>query len=393
MEVAEERRKRAKEDTEKFTWTIPHFSKLNVNNLDSDIFAAGGRKWRIVLYPKAGGGRFISAYLRLVSSPPQAGCAPPIQCTLFRLTLVDQINCHSLTKVAEHEFVAGNLHSGFWPFVLHSQLYNPCKGFLVNDTVIFEAEVSKKGASLPGVARHCGSAQRTVADQPAVAANSPAEPEVQLVSRNLMAELASVASRMKSTAADEIANSSSCSGSSLLRKQKEELFRFLNKSLEDIHKSNSSNNVEEIALRIADETTDPIEQMILEDLVSEFKKSFFYIQNVHDAETFMVHAKHVEARLIHRGKQLSCLEAEVSRLGEEEMELDAKIQQLLACKAKIRDDKSSTIAEMEKLNLTASRELKELKQQSKRASENRSALAQFNAWWKILKENLGSRSG
>ncbi|XP_033130268.1 uncharacterized protein LOC103831369 [Brassica rapa] len=55
----------------KFSWAVRKFSDLNVNNLTSDIFSMGGRKWVLRLYPKGDAiadGKWLSIYLEMAPS-------------------------------------------------------------------------------------------------------------------------------------------------------------------------------------------------------------------------------------------------------------------------------------------------------------------------------------
>ncbi|KAG2321529.1 hypothetical protein Bca52824_014742 [Brassica carinata] len=55
----------------KFSWALKNFSELEVNNLTSDIFSMGGRKWVLRLYPKGDSkadGKWLSVYLELAAS-------------------------------------------------------------------------------------------------------------------------------------------------------------------------------------------------------------------------------------------------------------------------------------------------------------------------------------
>ncbi|CAN6907582.1 unnamed protein product, partial [Brassica oleracea] len=55
----------------KFSWALKNFSELNLNNLTSDIFSMGGRKWVLRLYPKGDSradGKWLSVYLELAAS-------------------------------------------------------------------------------------------------------------------------------------------------------------------------------------------------------------------------------------------------------------------------------------------------------------------------------------
>ncbi|CAN0927550.1 hypothetical protein LINGRAHAP2_LOCUS35969 [Linum grandiflorum] len=142
---------------------------------------------------------------------------------------------------------------------------------------------------------------------------SPSSSSVQLTSKNLLAELSTLASNCKSTPL-------SCVGSALLQQQRKELAKFFKMPLEAICEANRFDNVQQVALKTSELTTDPLE----------------------------------------------------------------------------KTEKTTTVAAMEAANGEVSRELRELKRKrdpGKEALENRlramEKLAQFNASWKVCKENLG----
>ncbi|CAN1835988.1 hypothetical protein LINPERHAP1_LOCUS34610 [Linum perenne] len=168
-------------------------------------------------------------------------------------------------------------------------------------------------------------------------------------------------------------------------------------SLEALCQTKSLDEVENIALKIHDLATDHLEKTVLKDLLSRLAKfketvpsSLLTIEtsNVIDLSATQM-TKDLEERLAHKKEQLTSLETEVSRLGEE-------VQQLTARKAKIVDHTKSTEIELEKAIEEAAKLLDELKEQHEerkqvgekrmRAKDN---LAQSNASWKLFKENLG----
>ncbi|CAN1182932.1 hypothetical protein LINPERHAP2_LOCUS36246 [Linum perenne] len=190
----------------------------------------------------------------------------------------------------------------------------------------------------------------------------------------------------------------------ILQMQKEKLLRFFNMSLEALCQTKSLDEVENIALKIHDLATDHLEKTVLKDLLSRLAKfketvpsSLLTIEtsNVIDLSATQM-TKDLEERLAHKKEQLTSLETEVSRLGEEGLKLDVEIQQLTARKAKIVDHTKSTEIELEKAIEEAAKLLDELKEQHEerkqvgekrmRAKDN---LAQSNASWKLFKENLG----
>ncbi|CAH8363887.1 unnamed protein product [Eruca vesicaria subsp. sativa] len=55
----------------KFSWALKNFSELKENNLTSDIFSMGGRKWVLKLYPKGDSeadGKWLSIFLEVAAS-------------------------------------------------------------------------------------------------------------------------------------------------------------------------------------------------------------------------------------------------------------------------------------------------------------------------------------
>ncbi|CAN1772748.1 Ubiquitin C-terminal hydrolase 12 [Linum perenne] len=443
-----------KNDTKKFTWRIENFSKLKTLKLYSDTFLAGGYKWRVLVHPKGNKDKvdvnFLSVYLDFADPkimPDGWNAAAD-----FSITLVDQ-------RSFQHSFNKHLDDWGFTSFVPISDLNR--KGFLVNDAIVIETEIftygraSEAATSEPKVTRADQPRKVTRAsfsgnlppanqeaateelkeidadhprkvtkasteplptdqkqvDNPSKAdsAVSPFSPSaVQFTSRNLIAELSAMnnSSHSDSSSSDEIEISSSIpdSGSSLVQQQREKLVEFFDMSLEALCQDKSFCEVENIANKIVEQVTDPLEKTIMEDLVSrlaEFKEvipsSLSTIESSHATESSVIQtSKGLEARLAHKKGQLTTLEAEVSRLGKEGMKLENEIQQLTTCKDEILDHMNSAKAELKKVNQEASEELVELKKQHderKEAGRKRmraeEKLAQSNASWKLFKKNLG----
>ncbi|CAL1412825.1 unnamed protein product [Linum trigynum] len=211
-----------------------------------------------------------------------------------------------------------------------------------------------------------------------------------LASRNLRAELSAATSNMKCAAVND-------SSASLVQRQREKMIAYLNLPLVEIHKTDSFEDVEETALLFAD----PSDETTVKGLILELKRgvsgSMHAIETSHATEASVAQRNEdMEARLVHRQKQLSCLEGEFFRLGEEGKKLDAEIQQLIARKIRVEDQTKTTVGALRKTRERACKELEEAKEQSnkrKRACENRLVaeenLAQFNTSWKLLKSTLG----
>ncbi|KAH7554220.1 hypothetical protein JRO89_XS12G0136900 [Xanthoceras sorbifolium] len=125
----------------KFTWTIENFSRLNTKKHYSDVFVVGGYKWRILTFPKGNNVDHLSMYLDVADSTTLPyGWSRYAQ---FSLAVVNQIhNKYSIRKDTQHQFNARESDWGFTSFMPLSELYDPSRGYLVNDSVVVEAEVA-----------------------------------------------------------------------------------------------------------------------------------------------------------------------------------------------------------------------------------------------------------
>ncbi|CAN1298213.1 Ubiquitin C-terminal hydrolase 12 [Linum perenne] len=125
----------------RFTWTIDNFSRLNTKKLYSEVFVIGGYKWRILVFPKGNNVDHLSMYLDVAdSSTLPYGWSRYAQ---FSLTIVNQIQqkC-SIRKETQHQFNPRESDWGFTSFMPLGELYDPGRGYLVNDTCIIEADVA-----------------------------------------------------------------------------------------------------------------------------------------------------------------------------------------------------------------------------------------------------------
>ncbi|XP_057990811.1 ubiquitin C-terminal hydrolase 12-like isoform X3 [Hevea brasiliensis] len=125
----------------RFTWTIDNFSRLNTKKLYSDIFIVGGYKWRILIFPKGNNVDHLSMYLDVADSATLPyGWSRYAQ---FSLSVVNQIHKkYSIRKDTQHQFNARESDWGFTSFMPLGELYDPGRGYLVNDTCIIEADVT-----------------------------------------------------------------------------------------------------------------------------------------------------------------------------------------------------------------------------------------------------------
>lgn len=125
----------------RFTWTIDNFSRLNTKKLYSDLFYVGGYKWRILIFPKGNNVDHLSMYLDVADS----GSLPYgwSRYAQFSLSIVNQLHSkYSVRKETQHQFNARESDWGFTSFMPLGELYDPARGYLVNDTCIVEADVA-----------------------------------------------------------------------------------------------------------------------------------------------------------------------------------------------------------------------------------------------------------
>ncbi|KAH9659382.1 ubiquitin carboxyl-terminal hydrolase 13 [Citrus sinensis] len=135
----------------RFTWRIENFSRLNTKKHYSEIFIVGGFKWRVLIFPKGNNVDHLSMYLDVAdSSSLPYGWSRYAQ---FSLAVINQIHSkYSVIGIAflvrllyecytQHQFNARESDWGFTSFMPLGELYDPNRGYLVNDTLIVEAEV------------------------------------------------------------------------------------------------------------------------------------------------------------------------------------------------------------------------------------------------------------
>ncbi|GAB4824573.1 CSN-associated deubiquitinating enzyme Ubp12 [Ancistrocladus abbreviatus] len=127
--------------TSRFTWKIENFSRLNTKKHYSEVFIVGAYKWRILIFPKGNNVDHLSMYLDVADSASLPyGWSRYAQ---FSLAVVNQIhNKYSVRKDTQHQFNARESDWGFTSFMPLGELYDPSRGYLVNDTVVVEAEVA-----------------------------------------------------------------------------------------------------------------------------------------------------------------------------------------------------------------------------------------------------------
>ncbi|CAN1277931.1 Ubiquitin C-terminal hydrolase 12 [Linum perenne] len=417
-------------DLKKSTWRIDDFSKQKPL-FCTQRFILGSYNWMIFVYPRGNEVDHLSVYLQF-SEFDRSVNVP----AYFSFTLVNQLGGASVKKSnplslllrSQHTFIKYQDNWGFTSFVPISDLSR--KGFLVNDTIILETEICTGARASEAAASELKvtdvGESRLPIEEPLsclkpllreIQVDSPAKTSgstgssfspsaVQLTSRNLIAELSTMtrSSLNSSSSSVDTTCSSPDHNSGLMENHREKLVGFFDTSLEALCQTKSLNEVKNTAVEVLELVTDPLEKKTMRGLISRLDKfkevipsSLSTIESSHAIESSAAQmSEDLEARLVHRKGQLTSLEAEVSRLGEEGSKLDAEIQQLTARKARILEHMSFTEAELKKANQVASKELDELKDQHtkqkqagrkrKRAEEE---LAQSNASWKLFKEQLG----
>ncbi|XP_075644038.1 MATH domain and coiled-coil domain-containing protein At3g58370-like [Castanea sativa] len=128
-----------KPDNCTLTWKIENFSALDEESYSQE-FTVADSQWKILVYPKGnsnGKAKAISVYL--------CSC----NCLLsdlkyfakFKLRIRDQINKNHVENTAKHWFSKSLKAWGFSKFLLLENVNDASKGFLVNDTLIVEAEI------------------------------------------------------------------------------------------------------------------------------------------------------------------------------------------------------------------------------------------------------------
>jgi len=129
-------------DKFRFTWVIEKFSSLKKKQY-SEIFTVGGCNWRLLIYPEGNAVEQLSIYLDVVDSTTLS-----IDWSIyayFILAVVSQIHPKlTIKKETELTFNAKQSDWGFKSFIPLRDVRDPTKGYLVDDTLIVEAEFSAR---------------------------------------------------------------------------------------------------------------------------------------------------------------------------------------------------------------------------------------------------------
>ncbi|KAI7757466.1 hypothetical protein M8C21_003198 [Ambrosia artemisiifolia] len=130
------------------TWVINNFSSVTDQVLYSEVFKIGKVKWKLSLYPKGdelGKGTHLSIFLGVHDAASLPDGWKVYSKYKFR------VKCHAPGSDVELETHKGRWFDeptvgwGFSSFMLLSELMDSKNGFLLNDTLIVEAEISVMG--------------------------------------------------------------------------------------------------------------------------------------------------------------------------------------------------------------------------------------------------------
>ncbi|KAL7252583.1 hypothetical protein ACSBR1_007196 [Camellia fascicularis] len=150
-------------DQQRFTWKIEKISSLCTDKLYSSTFSIGSYKWRVLLFPKGNKKNYLSMYLDVPDSAVlPSGWSRHAQ---FSLALLDQIhNQNTVKNETQHEFNSRESDWGFTSFMLLSELHDPSKGFLVNDTIVVEADFIGQSHDLKKEKIICNADEKNIAE-------------------------------------------------------------------------------------------------------------------------------------------------------------------------------------------------------------------------------------
>ncbi|KAM7481688.1 hypothetical protein LguiB_006271 [Lonicera macranthoides] len=127
-------------NTNLFTWKIEKFSSLKDQNYNSNTFVIGGYTWNLRLYPKGNGmARYLSLFLVVdwvVQNPKRKLFAE------FKLRIKSQLNSTVAENTTSNLFCSSKTVWGYAQFISLENLNDASKGFLVNDSIILEAEIT-----------------------------------------------------------------------------------------------------------------------------------------------------------------------------------------------------------------------------------------------------------
>ncbi|KAF5814147.1 putative ubiquitinyl hydrolase 1 [Helianthus annuus] len=129
-----------------YTWTINKFSTVTEDVLYSEVFKVGKVKWKLKIYPK-GYGLCIGTHLSFFLGVHDTASFPDGWKVYAKFKL--RLKKHGLKSDIEEEtdnwFCNSADDWGFSGFILLSELNDSENGFLLNDNLTVEAEISVMG--------------------------------------------------------------------------------------------------------------------------------------------------------------------------------------------------------------------------------------------------------
>ncbi|KAM4072201.1 hypothetical protein ACB094_11G119700 [Castanea mollissima] len=121
------------------TWKIEKFSTLDKSFYFSQEFTVEGLKWKIKVYPKGNTDQIPEAISIFITF---CDCIPSEHKIYaeYKLRIRNQVQGNHMERLGKHWF-SNSLGWGFPQFMFLNDLHDAFKGFLVNDTIIVEAEI------------------------------------------------------------------------------------------------------------------------------------------------------------------------------------------------------------------------------------------------------------
>ncbi|XP_017416298.1 uncharacterized protein LOC108327094 isoform X2 [Vigna angularis] len=134
-----------------YTWKFSDFSKSTLDKYESATFVGGNYKWKLRLYPNGmgeGKGNSVSLFLVLDVSTLPANTKLVVE-NIVRAKNQKIDDSHHLQSKACRKFSNSSSGWGSRQLLALAKLQDPNSGFLVDDTCIFEAELTILGEMVP----------------------------------------------------------------------------------------------------------------------------------------------------------------------------------------------------------------------------------------------------
>eukprot|EP00271_Cylindrocystis_brebissonii_P005250 TRINITY_DN17200_c0_g1_i2.p1 TRINITY_DN17200_c0_g1~~TRINITY_DN17200_c0_g1_i2.p1 ORF type:complete len:467 (-),score=46.51 TRINITY_DN17200_c0_g1_i2:526-1785(-) len=127
--------------TGRLLWKLEDLSTLTNTKYTSEHFMAGGYKWCFCVYPRGDKTEHLSVYLNAEEAKKPGWSIN----TKFTITLVSQTApALSVEREHSHIFNAKEADWGLNKFISLEKLHSPCRGYVVNDTLLLQVEVQVK---------------------------------------------------------------------------------------------------------------------------------------------------------------------------------------------------------------------------------------------------------